>query len=389
MTDGVVVKINDLQRQNRLGFTQKFPRWAIALKYPAEEVPTVVKDIIVNVGRTGAVTPMAVMEPVQVAGTTVQRATLHNSDRVAELDIRVGDTVIIRKAGEIIPEVVRILPELRPSHTLPFQMPTNCPECQSPLVRPVGEAVTRCVNSSCPAILRGSVVHWASRDALDIRGLGEKVVILLIEQGLVTAISDLYSLEKTEIAKLDRMGEKSALNLITAMAQSKNQSWSRVLYGLGIRYVGSVNAKILAESFRTVEELANASVTNLASVYGIGEEIAQSVYDWFRIAANRDLVAKLQAAGLQFAAAAKTTATKATLAGKTFVITGTLPTLKREEAKELIEKAGGKVTGSVSKKTDYLVLGEAAGSKLEKALELGITQLTEAQLLELIEVGKV
>jgi DNA ligase (NAD+) len=385
MTDGVVVKINDLQRQNRLGFTQKFPRWAIALKYPAEEVPTVVKDIIVNVGRTGAVTPMAVMEPVQVAGTTVQRATLHNSDRVAELDIRVGDTVIIRKAGEIIPEVVRILPELRPSHTLPFQMPTNCPECQSPLVRPVGEAVTRCVNSSCPAILRGSVVHWASRDALDIRGLGEKVVILLIEQGLVTAISDLYSLEKTEIAKLDRMGEKSALNLITAMAQSKNQSWSRVLYGLGIRYVGSVNAKILAESFRTVEELANASVTNLASVYGIGEEIAQSVYDWFKIAANRDLVAKLQAAGLQFAAAAKTTTTKATLAGKTFVITGTLPTLKREEAKELIEKAGGKVTGSVSKKTDYLVLGEAAGSKLEKALELGITQLTEAQLLELIK----
>jgi DNA ligase (NAD+) len=249
----------------------------------------------------------------------------------------------------------------------------------------VGEAVTRCVNSSCPAILRGSVVHWASRDALDIRGLGEKVVILLIEQGLVTAISDLYSLEKTEIAKLDRMGEKSALNLITAMAQSKNQSWSRVLYGLGIRYVGSVNAKILAESFRTVEELANASVTNLASVYGIGEEIAQSVYDWFRIAANRDLVAKLQAAGLQFAAAAKTTTTKATLAGKTFVITGTLPTLKREEAKELIEKAGGKVTGSVSKKTDYLVLGEAAGSKLEKALELGITQLTEAQLLELIK----
>lgn len=385
MTDGVVVKINDLQRQNRLGFTQKFPRWAIALKYAAEEVPTVVKDIIVNVGRTGAVTPMAVMEPVQVAGTTVQRATLHNSDRVAELDIRVGDTVIIRKAGEIIPEVLRMLPELRPPDTLPFQMPTHCPECQSPLVRPVGEAVTRCVNSSCPAILRGSVVHWASRDALDIRGLGEKVVILLIEQGLITAISDLYSLEKTEIAKLDRMGEKSALNLITAMAQSKNQSWSRVLYGLGIRYVGSVNAKILAEGFRTVEELANASVTDLASVYGIGGEIAQSVYNWFRIAANRDLVAKLQAAGLQFAAAAKTTTTKATLAGKTFVITGTLPTLKREEAKELIEKAGGKVTGSVSKKTDYLVAGEAAGSKLEKALELGITQLTEAQLIELIK----
>jgi DNA ligase (NAD+) len=384
MTDGVVVKLNDFNRQNQLGFTQKFPRWAVALKYPAEEVPTVVKDIIVNVGRTGAVTPMAVMEPVQIAGTTVQRATLHNSDRVAELDIRIGDTVIIRKAGEIIPEVVKVLQELRPSQTLPFQMPTHCPECHSLLVRPAGEAVTRCVNSSCPAILRGSVIHWASRDALDIRGLGEKVVILLIERGLVTSIADLYSLEKTEIAKLDRMGEKSALNLITAINQSKNQSWSRVLYGLGIRYVGSVNAKILTESFRTVEDLAQASVTNLASVYGIGEEIAQSVYDWFRIEANRDLVAKLQVVGLQFALEVKTTTNKTTLTGKTFVITGTLPTLKRDEAKELIEKAGGKVTGSISKKTDYLVLGEDAGSKLEKAIELGIKQLTETQLLELI-----
>lgn len=384
MTDGVVVKLNDFPLQERLGFTQKFPRWAVALKYPAEEVPTIVKDIIVNVGRTGAVTPMAVMEPVQVAGTTVQRATLHNRDRVAELDIRVGDTVIIRKAGEIIPEVVKVLTELRPPETIPYEMPTNCPECDSPLVRPLDEAVTRCVNSSCPAILRGSLVHWASRDALDIRGLGEKVVILLLENGLVRSIADLYSLEIEQIAKLDRMGVKSASNLITAINESKNQDWSRVLYGLGIRYVGAVNAKILTESFPTVDALSSASLSDLAGVYGIGEQIAGSVYDWFRIEANRQLVENLRESGLQLTATVKPKATSAALAGKTFVITGTLPTLKRDEAKDLIEKAGGKVTGSVSKKTDYLVVGEDAGSKLDKALELGITQLTEEQLLALI-----
>jgi DNA ligase (NAD+) len=384
MTDGVVVKINDFSLQETLGFTQKFPRWAVALKYPAEEVPTIVKDIIVNVGRTGAVTPMAVMEPVQVAGTTVQRATLHNRDRVAELDIRVGDTVIIRKAGEIIPEVVKVLRELRPANTQAYEMPMRCPECDSPLVRPLEEAVTRCVNSSCPAILRGSLVHWASRDALDIRGLGEKVVILLIEQGLISSIADLYGLEIEAIAQLERMGRKSAANLITAIEESKNQPWSRVLYGLGIRYVGAVNAKILTESFPNVEILGNASVTALASVYGIGEQIAESVHDWFRVEANRQLVEELKKAGLSMEAIAKPKITTTAITGKTFVITGTLPTLKRDEAKELIEKAGGKVTGSVSKKTDYLVVGEDAGSKLDKAIELGINQLSEAQLLALL-----
>ena len=391
MTDGVVVKLNDYRLQQQLGFTQKFPRWAIALKYPAEETPTIVKDIIVNVGRTGAVTPMAIMQPVQLAGTTVQRATLHNSDRLKELDIRVGDTVIIRKAGEIIPEVVRVLPDLRPADTIPYQMPCSCPECGSSLVRPEDEAVTRCVNSSCPAILRGSIIHWASRNALDIRGLGERIAILLIENNLVKSVADLYSLTVEQIAGLERMGTKSAENLIQAIAESKNQTYDRVLYGLGIRYVGSVNAKTLADSFPSIEELSQASFDAIEAVYGIGEEIAQSVFEWVRVPANQTLIEQLQAAGLQFS---QTTSNKENNEGdrlfsnKTFVITGTLPSLKRDEAKKLIEQAGGKVTNSISKKTDYLLLGENAGSKLAKAQKLGITQLSEAELLNLLELSK-
>ncbi|MEN9519400.1 MAG: hypothetical protein RLZZ381_1988, partial [Cyanobacteriota bacterium] len=385
MTDGVVVKLNDYKLQQQLGFTQKFPRWAIALKYPAEETPTIVKDIIVNVGRTGAVTPMAVMQPVQLAGTTVQRATLHNRDRLAELDIRIGDTVIIRKAGEIIPEVVRVLSDLRPTNTVPYQIPSNCPECSSPLVRPETEAVTRCVNISCPAILRGSIIHWASRNALDIKGLGEKMVILLLKNNLVTSVADLYSLTIEQIASLERMGIKSAENLVEAIAASKNQTYDRLLYGLGIRYVGSTNAKILTENFSTIEELSQASFESIEAVYGIGEEIAQSVFEWVRIPANQTLIQQLQLAGLKFSSAMTTTEGKTdrVFSGKTFVITGTLPTLKRDEAKKLIEQAGGKVTGSISQKTDYLLLGENAGSKLAKAEQLAIAQLSEAELFNI------
>jgi DNA ligase (NAD+) len=390
MTDGVVVKLNSYQLQRQLGFTQKFPRWAIALKYPAEESPTIVKDIIVNVGRTGAVTPMAVMEPVQLAGTTVQRATLHNSDRVSELDIRIGDTVIIRKAGEIIPEVVRVLTELRPAGTIPYQMPSHCPECYSTLVRPATEAVTRCINSSCPAILRGSIIHWASRNALDIRGLGEKIAVLLIEQNLVKSIADLYSLTVEQIASLDRMGTKSAEKLIKAIAISKTQAYDRVLYGLGIRYVGNVNAKLLTENFSTIEDLSQASFESLEAVHGIGEEIAQSVFEWVRVPVNQALVKTLQAAGLQFSRASDSLTKSAntiskSLSGKTIVITGTLSTLTRNEAKDIVEQAGGKVTTSISSKTDYLLLGENPGSKLAKAEKLGIVQLTEGQLIELVK----
>ncbi|MGK7880976.1 MAG: NAD-dependent DNA ligase LigA [Crocosphaera sp.] len=389
MTDGVVVKINDYSLQKVLGFTQKFPRWAIALKYPAEEAPTIVKDIIVNVGRTGAVTPMAVMEPVHLAGTTVQKATLHNSDRIKQLDIRVGDTVIIRKAGEIIPEVVRVLEELRPPNTQPYQMPDRCPECGSILKRPPNEAVTRCINLSCGAILRGSLVHWASRDALDIRGLGEKIVILLINNGLVNSIADLYNLTPEEIANLERMGSKSADNLIKAIEGSKQQSFSRVLYGLGIRYVGSVTASLLVDNFTNIDQLSQASFSDLSSVYGVGEEIAQSIIDWFSIEKNCDLIQQLKKVGLQLETTQSKIATVDSsltpFAGKTFVITGTLPTLKRNDAKALIMKAGGKVTSSVSKKTDYLLLGENPGSKLNQAEKLGIDKLSEGEFLNILK----
>lgn len=387
MTDGVVVKLNSFDLQEQLGFTQKFPRWAIALKYPAEEAPTRVEAIAINVGRTGALTPLAHLHPVQLAGTTVQRATLHNSDYIAQLDLRVGDTVIIRKAGEIIPEVVRVLPELRPEGTQSFQMPTHCPVCNQPVVRQAGEAVTRCINASCPAILKGALTHWASRNALDINGLGEKIVQQLVDQGVVHSVADFYDLTPEQLASLERMGKKLAEKLVDAIANSKTQPWARVLYGLGIRHVGSVNAQTLTQQFPTVEQLAGASAANIEGVYGIGPEIAQSVSQWFQIPANQTLIDRLRTAGLQLAAQVETTAKLKSqpLSGKTFVITGTLPTLKRDEAKELIQKAGGKVTNSVSAKTDYLVVGEDAGSKLEKAQTLGITQLSEAQLLELLE----
>ncbi|BAY91009.1 MULTISPECIES: NAD-dependent DNA ligase LigA [unclassified Tolypothrix] len=388
MTDGVVVKLNSFKLQEQLGFTQKFPRWAVALKYAAEEAPTRVENIAVNVGRTGALTPLAEMRPVQLAGTTVSRATLHNSDRIAQLDIRIGDTVIVRKAGEIIPEVVRVLTELRPPNTQPFIMPSNCPVCGQPVVRELGEAVTRCVNASCAAILKGAIEHWVSRDALDIKGMGEKLVHQLVDKGLVHSVADLYDLTEEKLYVLERMGQKSAQKLIDAIAQSKNQPWSRVLYGLGIRHVGSVNAQLLTEKFSDVEKITQARQSDIAGIYGIGVEIAESVHQWFQIHANQTLISRLQAAGLQLANSAETstiTDSNPQFTDKTFVVTGTLPTLKRDEAKALIQKAGGKVTDSVSKKTDYLVVGEDAGSKLAKAEALGITQLTEAQLLQMLE----
>ncbi len=386
MTDGVVVKINALALQERLGFTQKFPRWAIALKYPAEEAPTIVERISVNVGRTGAVTPLAEMKPVQLAGTTVSRATLHNRDRVLELDIRAGDTVIVRKAGEIIPEVVRVLYELRPADTHPFEMPTHCPECHQPLEKPDDEAVTRCINASCPAILRKSLEHWASRQALDIAGLGEKWVVQLVDQNLVRSVADLYDLTTDQLLTLERMGKKSAEKLVQAIAASRQQPWSRVLYGLGIRHVGSVNAQVLTASFPTVTSLAQASVEEIAAIHGIGAVIAVSLHDWFQTPANQDLIARLQTAQLQLTATAPPPVSPSAtpLAGKTFVLTGTLPTLKRDEAQALIQQAGGKVTSSVSQKTDYVVVGEDAGSKLQKAQTLGLTILSEADLLNLL-----
>jgi DNA ligase (NAD+) len=387
MTDGVVVKLNAFKLQEQLGFTQKFPRWAIALKYAAEEAPTRVENIMVNVGRTGALTPLAEMRPVQLAGTTVSRATLHNSDRLQNLDIRIGDTVIVRKAGEIIPEVVRVIKELRPNDTEPFIMPTNCPVCGQPVVRELGEVVTRCVNASCPAILKGEIEHWVSRDALDIKGIGEKLVHQLVDKGLVHSVADLYNLTEDQLCGLERMGKRSAEKLVQVIRESKNQPWSRVLYGLGIRHVGNVNAQLLSEKFTTVDKLATAKQSDIEGVYGIGVEIAQSVYQWFHISANQNLITRLQSIGLQFDQTQlidNAAETKPDLVNKIFVITGTLPTLKRDEAKSLIQKAGAKVTDSLSKKTDFVVVGDKAGSKLEKARALGIKQLDEAELLEML-----
>ncbi|MDJ1168318.1 NAD-dependent DNA ligase LigA [Roseofilum sp. BLCC_M154] len=386
LTDGVVVKLNDLMLQTQLGFTQKFPRWAIALKYPAEELPTVVKSVTVQVGRTGALTPVAELEPIQLAGTTVKRATLHNGDRIAQLDLCLGDTAIVRKAGEIIPEVVRVLPELRPPGSTRYKMPTTCPECNSPVVNLATEAVSRCINSACPGILRGALLHASGRDALDIDGLGEKLAAQMVEQQLVRSLSDLYELTIDDLMKLDRMGQKSAQKLVEAIAKSKTRPWHSILYAIGIRHVGAVNAKLLCEAFPSVEQLAQATESDLESVHGIGAEMSAAIVQWFQLPENQSLIQRLQALGLSLSALGEGKASSPTsLTGKTFVLTGTLPSLTRSQAQTRIENAGGKVTSSVSTKTDYVVVGDNPGSKLTKAQALNITQLTEAQLLDLLD----
>ena len=395
-TDGVVVKLNDLALQDEAGFTQKAPRWAIALKFPAEEAPSRLLRVTVQVGRTGAVTPVAEFEPVALAGTSVSRATLHNADRIAELDLHIGDTVVVRKAGEIIPEVVRVLPDLRPSDAVSVRLPELCPECGSTLVRDGDEAATRCVNSSCPAILRGGLRHWVSKGALDVDGLGSKLIEQLVDRGLVRSVADLYRLDTALLASLDRMGSKSAANLVAALDQSKQAAWHRQLYGLGIRHIGEVNAKALANAFLSIEDLsaaANESPDSIAELHGIGTEISASLGQWLGTEANQQLLNELRSVGLALeASAAERDAASASqsdqdgvLQGKTLVLTGTLPSLSRSEAKALIEAAGGKVSGSVSKKTDYLVAGDAAGSKLTKAESLGVTVLSEDDLTAMLQ----
>jgi DNA ligase (NAD+) len=388
-TDGVVVKLNSLVLQDEAGFTQKSPRWAIALKFPAEEAPSRLLRIVVQVGRTGVITPVAEFEPVALAGTSVSRATLHNADRIAELDLHLGDTIVVRKAGEIIPEVVRVLPELRPSSTTPVQLPEHCPECGSSLVREGDEAATRCVNSSCPAILRGGLRHWVSKGALDVDGLGSKLIEQLVDQGLVNSIADLYRLDAALLGSLDRMGERSANNLIEALNRSREQSWARQLYGLGIHHIGEVSAKAITTEFPNANSLMEAACTapdSITAIYGVGTELAQSLQQWFSNPANQQLLDDLRSQGFRFAVDDNdqghvgVAASKQHLKGLTFVLTGSLPTLSRSEAKERIEACGGKVTGSVSKKTDYLVAGAEAGSKLTKATTLGIKILDEDRL---------
>ena len=388
-TDGVVVKLNSLVLQDEAGFTQKSPRWAIALKFPAEEAPSRLLRIVVQVGRTGVITPVAEFEPVALAGTSVSRATLHNADRIAELDLHLGDTIVVRKAGEIIPEVVRVLPELRPSSATPVQLPEHCPECGSSLVREGDEAATRCVNSSCPAILRGGLRHWVSKGALDVDGLGSKLIEQLVDQGLVSSIADLYRLDAALLGSLDRMGERSANNLIEALTLSRQRSWARQLYGLGIHHIGEVSAKAITTEFPDANSLMEAACTapdSITAIYGVGTELAQSLQQWFSNPANQHLLDDLRSQGFRFALDDNdpghlgAAASEQHLKGLTFVLTGTLPTLSRSEAKERIEACGGKVTGSVSKKTDYLVAGAEAGSKLTKATTLGIKILDEDRL---------
>jgi DNA ligase (NAD+) len=392
-TDGVVVKLNDLGLQDAAGFTQKAPRWAIALKYAAEEAPSRLLRLTCQVGRTGVVTPVAEFEPVPLAGTSVARATLHNADRLAELDLHAGDTIVVRKAGEIIPEVVRVLPELRPSGALLLALPHTCPECGSELVREEGEAATRCVNSSCPAILRGSLRHWVSKGALDVDGLGSKLIEQLVDRGLVRSIADLHRLDGALLASLERMGEKSAANLVAALEASRRQGWHRQLYGLGIHHVGEVNAKALARAFPSAADLATAALESpelITAVFGIGGEIAQSLQQWFATPANQALLAELEGLGFSLAAgeterqAAAAPAGERPLEGQTFVLTGTLPGLSRSQAQALIEAAGGKMSGSVSRKTTWLVAGAEAGSKLAKAESLGVAVLDEDGLRALL-----
>ena len=393
-TDGVVVKLDDLRLQDTAGFTQKAPRWAIALKYPAEEAPSRLVRLTCQVGRTGVITPVAEFEPVALAGTSVSRATLHNADRLAELDLHSGDTIVVRKAGEIIPEVLRVLPELRPEGAKPLDLPHQCPSCNSELVRESGEAATRCVNSSCPAILRGALRHWVSKGALDIEGMGGKLIEQLVERGLVRSISDLYRLDAALLGSLERMGEKSAQNLISAMQASRSQPWARQLYGLGIHHVGEVNAKALAAAFPDVDTLAQTAVAQpeaISELHGIGLEITQSLQQWFNTGANQRLIQQLQDVGLSLASSeqerqelASRSSTDGVLSGQTVVLTGTLPSMSRTQAKELIEAAGGKVSGSVSKKTSLVLAGEDAGSKLEKANKLGISVIDEAGLIDLL-----
>jgi len=397
-TDGVVVKLNDLRLQDAAGFTQKAPRWAIALKYAAEEAPSRLLRLACQVGRTGVITPVAEFEPVPLAGTTVSRATLHNADRLAELDLHAGDTIVVRKAGEIIPEVVRVLGELRPTGAARLDLPHTCPECGSALVREEGEAATRCVNSSCPAILRGALRHWVSKGALDVDGLGSKLIEQLVAKGLVNSIADLYRLDAALLASLERMGEKSAENLVAALEASKAQPWHRQLYGLGIHHVGEVSAKALAAAFPSASGLAAAAADDppsITAVFGIGAEIAQSLQQWFATPANQQLLRALEPLGFSLAAgpeertaaAAGSDGAETPLAGSTFVLTGSLPNLSRSQAQALIEAAGGKVSGSVSKKTSYVVAGAEAGSKLTKAQSLGVPVLDEGGLQALLGSG--
>jgi len=385
--DGVVYKVNRVQQQQRLGFVSRAPRFAIAHKFPAEEATTIVQDINVQVGRTGAITPVARLAPVSVGGVTVTNATLHNEDEVRRKDIQIGDTVIVRRAGDVIPEVVSYVPEMRPANARQFVMPGICPVCGSEIVKLEDEAIARCSGGwiKCAAQRKGGLLHFVSRRAMDIEGLGEQLVEQLVDKNIITTAADLYKLGFTALAELDRMAEKSAQNILDALEKSKSATLPRFIYALGIRHVGEATAKELAKHFGNLDAWMQATEEQLLEVNDIGPVVAQSITAFLSDPLNRELIEQLRAAGVHWPEGAPAEKRVQVLQGKTFVLTGTLPTLSRDEAKEMIEAAGGKVSGSVSKKTSYVVAGEEAGSKLAKAEELGVTILDEAALLHLLE----
>lgn len=384
--DGVVYKVNALALQEALGFVTREPRWAVAHKYPPEEALTIVEDIEIQVGRTGALTPVARLKPVLVGGVKVTNATLHNADEVRRKDVYIGDTVIVRRAGDVIPEVVRALPERRPADARAFRMPEVCPVCGSHVVRLEGEAVTRCSGGLyCPAQRKQAILHFASRRAMDVEGLGEKLVDQLVDQQLVHTLADIYRLDVATLARLERMGEKSAQNLIAAIKKSRHTTLARFIFALGIRNVGEATAKDLAHYFGSLDRLMAADLLTLQNVPDIGPVVADSIQKFFAEPHNKQVIALLREAGVHWEEGeGLQTPSTGPCAGKTFVLTGTLPSMSREQAKVLIEKAGGKVSGSVSKKTDFVVAGDAAGSKLDKARELGIEILDESRLREML-----
>lgn len=377
--DGAVVKVDSFAQRNEIGSTAKFPKWAEAFKYPPEEKETKLLRIDVNVGRTGALTPTAVFKPIQLAGTTVSRAVLHNEDMIHEKDIRIGDTIIVRKAGEIIPEVVSV--KQHNDDSTKFNMPSVCPSCGAQIIKEEGEVVLRCTNTQCPAQLLRHLIHFVSRDAMDIEGLGPAVLEQLVDSGMISSPVDIYYLQKDKLISLERMGEKSADNLLNAVEKSKNKEFYRFIYALGIRHIGKGAAKLLVDTFPSLESIYSATVEDMANIDGFGTVMAQSVIDYFSIEQNKDLVKKLADCGLNMKAEKEVRGD--IFKGKTFVLTGTLPTYTRQQMTEMIESQGGKVSSSVSKKTDFVLAGEDAGSKLVKAQNLGVNIISEEEFLKM------
>lgn len=382
--DGVVVKVNSTKQQAALGHTAKFPRWSISFKFPARQATTQIKDIRIQVGRTGALTPVAILEPVKLSGITISRSTLHNEDEIKRKDIRIGDHVLIERSGDVIPKVVSVMKERRTGKEKPFVFPSKCPVCQSAAFRPEGEAISRCENPSCPAKLKESLLHYASRRAMNIEGLGEALVDQLMDEKLVRSIPDLYSLKLENLERLERMGLKSSQNLLGEIEGSKQRDLHRLIFALGIRYVGERTARALASRFKNLESLSKASFEELVEVEDIGPKVAESVVFFFQQPENIELIDKLKKTGLNVSDIKETKPDKLPLAGQTFVITGTLSKLTREEASEIIENQGGTVASSVSRKTSYVVVGESPGSKLEKARMLGIPTLGEKEFFKLV-----